>query len=119
MLMWRVLGGLAFAAGAVGIVLPVLPTTIFWILAALCFARSDPKVRDWIYARPGIGPQVELFIEHGQMTKAGKRGALIGMTLGAAILTYFFHTRLIVLAIGFAIIALGAAVVLTRKTGSV
>ena len=119
MLMWRMLGGLALAVGALGIVLPVLPTTVFWILAALCFARSDPKVRDWIYAKPGIGPQVELFIEKGQMTKSGKRGALMGMALGAGILTFFFHARPIVLAIGFGVIAIGAAVVLSRKTGEV
>jgi len=119
MLIWRILGGLAFAVGAVGIVLPVMPTTIFWILAALCFARSDPKVRDWIYARPGIGPQVELFLEHGQMTKAGKRGALTGMALGAGILFFFFHARPLVLGIGFAITALGAGLVLSRKTGEV
>jgi uncharacterized membrane protein YbaN (DUF454 family) len=119
MLMWRALGGLAFMVGAAGIILPVLPTTIFWILAALCFARSDPKVRDWIYARPRIGPQVELFIEKGQMTQAGKRGALLGMALGAGILTFFFHAKPIVLAIGFAIIAIGAGVVISRKTGKV
>ena len=114
---WRILGFLMLGLGGLGIVLPVLPTTIFWILAALCFARSDPKIRDWIYARPGVGPQVELFIEKGQMTKAGKRGALIGMAIGAGILTFFFHQRLIVLAIGFTLIAIGAGVVLSRKTG--
>ena len=116
---WRIIGGFFLLLGGIGIVLPVLPTTIFWILAALCFARSDPKVRDWIYAKPGIGPQVELFIEKGEMTKAGKRGALMGMALGAGILTFFFHARPIVLAIGFATIAIGAAVVLSRKTGEV
>jgi len=115
---WRLLGFLFLGIGGIGIVLPVLPTTIFWILAALCFARSDPKIRDWIYARPGIGPQVELFIEQGQMTRAGKNGALIGMGLAACILGIFFHTRLIVLAIGIGLIIIGAGVVLSRKTGT-
>lgn len=116
---WRILGFAFFTLGGVGIVLPLLPTTIFWILAALCFAKSDPKIRDWIYARPGVGPQVELFVEQGQMTKAGKRGALFGMTLAAGILVFFFHTRLLVLAIGLGLIAIGAAVVLSRKTGTI
>jgi len=80
---WRILGFLLLAIGGIGVVLPVLPTTIFWILAALCFARSDPKIRDWIYARPGFGPQVRLFIENGQMTRTGKNGALVGMALAA------------------------------------
>ena len=116
---WRILGFALLGLGGLGIVLPIMPTTIFWILAALCFARSDPKIRDWIYARPGIGPQVELFIEQGQMTKAGKRGALFGMTLAAGIIVYFFHARLLVLGLGLGFILIGAITVLSRKTGTV
>ncbi|MEO9971631.1 MAG: YbaN family protein [Hyphomonadaceae bacterium] len=119
MMIWRILGGLALVVGAIGIIVPGLPTTIFWILAALCFARSDPKIRDWIYARPGIGPQVELFIEEGQMTKSGKRGALIGMSFAALLLIYIFRDRPVVLAAGLSLIAIGALVVLSRKTGKV
>ena len=115
---WRILGFLMLGLGGLGIVLPVLPTTIFWILAALCFARSDPKIRDWIYARPGVGPQVELFIEKGQMTKAGKRGALIGMAIAAGILLYFFHARWRVLGIGLGLILIGAIVVISRANGT-
>ena len=114
---WRLLGFGLLGLGGLGIVLPLLPTTIFWILAALCFARSDPKIRDWIYARPGIGPQVALFIEQGQMTKAGKRGALIGMTLAGALLVFLFHSQWIVLGVGLGLILIGVSVVLSRKTG--
>ena len=115
---WRILGFGLLGLGGLGIVLPILPTTIFWIFAALCFARSDPKIRDWIYARPGIGPQVQLFIEHGQMTKAGKRSSLIGMALGAGILIYFFYGRWLVLAIGLGLILIGAGIVLSRRSGT-
>ena len=114
---WRILGFALLGLGGLGIVLPVLPTTIFWILAALCFARSDPKIRDWIYARPGVGPQVELFIEQGKMTKEGKRGALIGMSFAAAIIVFFFYKQWIILLIGLSLILLGAGVVISRKTG--
>lgn len=119
MWLWRLLGFLLLAIGGVGIVLPVLPTTIFWILAALCFARSDPKIRDWIYARPGVGPQVELFVEQGAMTKTGKRGALIGMGLASALIGFLFWTRPVVLVVGLGLIIVGALIVLTRPTGSV
>lgn len=114
---WRILGFGLLGLGGLGVVLPILPTTIFWILAALCFARSDPKIRDWIYARPGFGPQVRLFIEDGQMTRTGKNGALAGMALAAGILVFLFHSRWPILAAGLAFIAIGAGVVLSRKTG--
>ena len=119
MLIWRILGGLFLVIGGIGIVLPLLPTTIFWIIAALCFARSDPKIRDWIYRQPGVGPQVELFIEKGEMTQTGKRAALIGMSFAVILLIYIFRDRPVVLAAGLGLIAIGALVVLSRKTGQV
>ena len=114
---WRILGFIFLAIGGIGIVLPVMPTTIFWILAALCFARSDPKIRDWIYARPGIGAQVELFAEHGKMTRAGKRGALFGMALAAGIMVWALWGRWLALGIGGIILLIGVWVVTTRPTG--
>lgn len=117
MWLWRTLGAVCLALGAAGLVLPVLPTTIFWICAALCFAKSDPAIRDWIYARPGIGPQVELFVEQGQMTRTGKRSALIGMALATAIIVWLFHLRVLVLVPALALILVGAIVVISRKTG--
>ena len=118
MLIWRILGGLFLVIGAIGIVLPILPTTIFWIIAALCFARSDPKIRDWIYRQPGVGPQVELFNEKGEMTRARKRAALIGMALAAVLIIVIFRTRFIVLGLALGLIGIGALVVLSRKTGT-
>ena len=118
MLIWRILGGLFLVIGAIGIVLPILPTTIFWIIAALCFARSDPKIRDWIYRQPGVGPQVELFIEKGEMTRAGKRAALIGMALAVVLIVVIFRVRFIVLGLALGLIGIGALVVLRRKTGT-
>lgn len=115
---WRFLGFSLLALGGLGLVLPILPTTIFWILAALCFARSDPKIRDWIYRQPGIGPQVELFVERGQMTRAGKRSALIGMVLAAGLLIGLFYKNAFLLSAGLGLILVGAGIVLSRETGS-
>lgn len=114
---WRILGFLFLGIGAVGIVVPVMPTTIFWIIAAVCFAKSDPKIRDWIYARPGVGPQVELFVERGQMTRPGKRGALFGMALAAGIMLWALWGCWIALGIGGGLLLVGLGVVLTRPLG--
>lgn len=111
---WRSLGFLLLGVGALGVVLPLLPTTIFWILAALCFARSDPKIRDWIYARPHFGEQVERFVEHGQMTPASKRGALFGISLALPAMTFVLWQRWLLLAGGVVLVLIGAAYVLSR-----
>ena len=43
-----ILGWLSFIAGMIGVVLPILPTTPFILLAAFLFANSSPKCEAWI-----------------------------------------------------------------------
>lgn len=55
---WLAGGSVAVALGAVGVVVPGLPTTVFFILAAWCFSRSSPRLERWILDLPKIGPLV-------------------------------------------------------------
>jgi uncharacterized protein len=52
------LGWVAVALGGLGIVVPGLPTTGFFVLAAACFARSSPRFEQWVLGLPTIGPLV-------------------------------------------------------------
>ncbi len=72
-------GYLFFALGFVGMFLPLLPTTIFWILAAWLFARAHPEMKARIYAWPRIGPVVEDFSEHGLVKRRAKISASLGI----------------------------------------
>ena len=51
-------GWVAVALGSIGIVVPGLPTTGFFVLAAACFARSSPRFERWVLGLPGVGPMV-------------------------------------------------------------
>ena len=55
---WFVAGWVAVAVGGIGIVVPGLPTTVFFILAAWCFSRSSPRFEQWVLNLPRIGPMV-------------------------------------------------------------
>ena len=55
---WLVAGVVAVALGGVGVVVPGLPTTVFFIVAASCFARSSPRFERWVLDLPRVGPLV-------------------------------------------------------------
>ena len=49
-------GWMCVVLGAIGVVTPGLPTTIFLIMAAWAFARSSPKFHSWLYEHKYFGP---------------------------------------------------------------
>ena len=112
--LWVSLGFVFLAIGAVGLILPLWPTTIFWIAAVFCLAESHPKIRDWIYARPGIGPIVQDFVERGEISRKGKIAAIAGMLLACAISGWFLKASWIGLSALIGSIAIGIVFVATR-----
>ena len=80
---WKIAAGwLLFAVGVVGIVLPLLPTTIFWIGAVWFWSRSSPHLTERILSHPRFGRPVLMFIERGEVSRQGKLTASAGMALG-------------------------------------
>jgi uncharacterized membrane protein YbaN (DUF454 family) len=67
-----VLGWVLLAAGAAGIFLPLVPGTLFLILAAACFARSSPRFEAWLLTHPRFGPPVRKWRERGAIPRAIK-----------------------------------------------
>lgn len=57
------IGLLAVLAGAVGLLLPLVPTTPFLLLAAACFARSNPRLYAWVLNLPHFGPAIQQWRE--------------------------------------------------------
>ncbi|MDP2183124.1 MAG: YbaN family protein [Actinomycetota bacterium] len=49
--------------GALGMALPVLPTTPFVLLAAACFLRSSERLHAWLVGHPVFGPQIADYLE--------------------------------------------------------
>ncbi len=54
--LWVCVGSVSLALGAVGVILPLLPTTPFVLLAAFAFARGSPRLRGWLTGNRIFGP---------------------------------------------------------------
>jgi len=93
------LGGLAFATGAVGLIVPVLPTTVFWIIAAWAWSKSCPRLQQRLYALPGAGPHVRAWMEAGTISRRGKHFALGGLCVGLAGCIALLHASPLILAL--------------------
>ena len=66
------LGVLFVALGAVGVVVPVLPTTPFLLLAAACFARSSRRMHRWLLSNRLLGRYLRNYLERRSMTGRDK-----------------------------------------------
>ena len=56
------LGAALLAVGAVGIVTPGLPTTVFWIGAVMCFLKTRPHAVRPLLRTPVIGPAIRWYL---------------------------------------------------------
>lgn len=56
--LWRALGVSAVGIGAVGTVVPLLPTTPFLLVAAWAFSRGSERWRHWLVNHPQFGPAI-------------------------------------------------------------
>lgn len=63
--------------GIAGIVLPLLPTTPFILLASACFMRGSPAFHRWLHEHKTFGPMLENWHKHRAVTRKVKlRGAV-------------------------------------------
>ncbi|MCE0488893.1 DUF454 family protein [Pantoea sp. Mb-10] len=82
------LGWLAIALGTLGIVLPLLPTTPFMLLAAWCFARSSPRFHHWLMWRSPFGRYLRHWQQHRAMPPGAKGRAIALIAISFALSLY-------------------------------
>ena len=70
--LWISLGILFVGLGAIGVVIPGLPTTPFLILAAACFIRSSQRLYDWLIQNKTFGPYLKDYREGKGIPKKAK-----------------------------------------------
>jgi uncharacterized protein len=107
------LGLVSTGCGIAGAVLPLVPTTPFLLLATFAFARSSPRLHEWLVTNPRVGPPINDWNAHGAISRRAKITALVVMiaTLGLSIAMGLSTSLLLVQAI---VMSGAATFILTR-----
>ncbi len=82
---WLAAGFVSLAVGIVGIALPLLPTTPFVLLAALCFSRGSARWERWLLAHPRFGPMVRDWRAHRAIPLRAKQLAISMMAFSSVL----------------------------------
>ena len=73
---WCVLAVVCASIGAVNAFLPLLPTTVFWIIAAWAFGKSSPEMAHRLREHQSFGPGLKLWMNHRMMSRRSKCAAI-------------------------------------------
>ena len=85
--LWFTCGATALVLAFIGLLLPVMPTVPFLLLAAICFARSSTRAHKWLLEHDQFGPAIRDWQERGAISRRSKWAATLSML--AAVLISF------------------------------
>lgn len=74
---WLALAWICVGLASAGVVLPLVPTTPFLLVAAWAAARSSPELHAWIRTHPRFGPLLRDWQEHRALRPRTKAVALL------------------------------------------
>ena len=101
--LWFVGGLLSVGLGTLGVIVPGLPTTVFFIVAAACFSRSSPRFEQWVLNLPRIGKTVRDYRAGLGMPRRAKMIAvamIAGVSTLSAVLAGLWPVGTAILALG-------------------
>ncbi|MEG0367664.1 MAG: YbaN family protein [Coprobacillus sp.] len=88
-IIYFILGMICFVLGAIGVILPILPTTPFLLCAAFFLAKSSRKVNDWFVSTQLYQNHLDSFVQEKTMTLKTKVSILAFASIMLAFPFYF------------------------------
>ena len=113
---WFAVGWAALALGAIGVVLPILPTAPFAILAPFAFGKSSPRLRAWLENSRAFGSIIADWRSHGAIAPHFKALA-IAMMVAVFGVSVAMGLALFVLVVQAGCMTGAAAFILSRPNG--
>jgi uncharacterized membrane protein YbaN (DUF454 family) len=99
-------GIIALTLGAVGIILPVLPTTPFILLAAGCFSASNKRLAMLLRKHPYFGSYIENYENKVGIPRKIKIRSILFLWIGlilSMIITKVFFLQIILIMVGIGV----------------
>lgn len=100
--LYIIIGFLFFGLGAIGVILPVLPTTPFLLVAGYCFARGSQRFNDWFLSTKIYQKHLDSFVKERAMTLKTKITILSfasAMLILAFCLVNVIYARILIIAV--------------------
>lgn len=110
------LGHASLGAAALGVVLPLLPTTPFLLLAAWAYGRASPALAERLRRNRRFGPALRRWQERGEISRGAKRRAFAALAAGGAVTALTVENAF---ALGAALVCMaGAAAFIATRPSS-
>ena len=100
--------------GVVGAVVPVMPSTVFFVIAAACFARSSPRFEAWLLSLPVVGPLVRDHRDGLGMPRRAKQWAIAMIVVFCSLSSWRMWERPVVAGAAAALGLVGVGYLLLR-----
>ena len=111
-------GWLNVGLGLIGVVVPLMPTTVFLLIALWAFSQSSPRFHNWLYHHPRFGPALQAWHRDRAIPLAGKILAVVAMTASVVWLALYSDLPGVAIAAVGAGLAFLATWIVTRPTAT-
>jgi uncharacterized membrane protein YbaN (DUF454 family) len=108
-----IVGTIALIIGAIGLFLPVIPTTPLVLLAAACYYRGSDRLHTWILNSRWFGETIKNFHEGKGLNRSTKARAISMMWIMILISAWFFVSSLFI-RVAIICVAIGVTIYLVR-----
>ena len=114
--LYFLLGWCFFGLGAVGTVVPGLPTTPFMLLALWAFSKSSQRFHDWLYTHRLFGPPLQQWRIHRVIPGKAKLLAVVTMAVSLVYLVFFTGISVWLKVLTALVMLFGAAFILSKPS---
>jgi hypothetical protein len=110
------LGWCSFSLGAVGAVVPGLPTVPLMLVALWAFSKSSDRFHQWLYSHRIFGPPLQQWHEHRVIPMRAKILSVIMMTASLIYMAFFTDVGPVILTVTALVMFGGAAYILRQRS---